>query len=80
MARLRAMPHRSPHDCGHATGVRTLELAAEAACAEGLTATRVSGETVRAAPARLGLRWRRAKPWITSSDPADAHKLAGATS
>ena len=77
--RLRALLHRSPRDFGHATSVWTLELAAEAAVAEGLTATRVSDETVRATLARLGIRWRRAKGWITSPDPASAPKNGGAT-
>ena len=72
--RLRALLHRSPREFGHATSVWTLELAAEVAFAEGITATRVSDETVRATLARLGIRWRRAKPWITSPDPAYAQK------
>lgn len=77
--RLRALLHRSPRDFGHPTSIWTLELAAEVAFAEGLTATRVSDETVRATCARLGLRWRRAKHWITSPDPAYAQKNGGAT-
>ena len=77
--RLRALLHRSPRDFGHPTSLWTLELAAETAFAEGLTAKRVSDETVRATLARLGLRWRRAKTWITSSDPAYAQKNSAAT-
>ena len=77
--RLRALLHRSPRDFGHPTSVWTLELAAETAFAEGLTATRVSDETVRATLARLGLRWRRAKQWITSPDPAYAQKKRAVT-
>ena len=77
--RLRALLHRSPRDFGHPTSLWTLELAAEVACAEGITATRVSGETVRATLARLGLRWRRAKTWITSPDPAYTQKNSAAT-
>jgi transposase len=77
--RLRTLLHRSPRDFGHPTSVWTLELAAEVACAEGITASRVSGETVRATLARLGLRWRRAKTWITSPDPAYAQKNSAAT-
>lgn len=73
-ARLRALLHRSPRDFGHPTSVWTLELAAETAYAEGLTTKRVSDETVRATLARLGIRWRRAKDWITSPDPAYAQK------
>jgi transposase len=77
--RLKALLHRSPRDFGHPTGVWTLELAAATASAEGLTATRVTGETVRATLARLDVRWRRAKRWITSPDPAYARKKASAT-
>jgi len=77
--RLRALLHRAPRDFGHPTSVWTLELAAEVAYAEGLTAQRVSDETVRATLARLGIRWRRAKTWITSPDPAYAQKNSGAT-
>jgi hypothetical protein len=45
-------------------------MAAEAAFEEGLTQRRVSGETIRATLSRLlGIRWLRAKRWITSPDP-----------
>jgi transposase len=77
--RLRALLHRSPRAFGKATGLWTLPLAAEVAFAEGLTPERVSGETVRATLARLGVRWRRAKRWISSPDPAYARKKAAAT-
>jgi transposase len=77
--RLRALLHRSPRDFGHPTSLWTLELAAEAAYAEGIPATRVTGETVRATVARLGVRWRRAKHWITSPDPAYAQKNGAVT-
>jgi transposase len=76
---LRALLHRSPRDFGHKTSLWTLELAAEAAHKQGLPATRVTGETVRATLARLGVRWLRAKTWITSPDPAYARKKGGAT-
>jgi len=77
--RLRALLHRSPRDFGHPTSVWTLEVAAETAFAEGLTAKRVSDETVRVTLVRLGIRWRRAKTWITSPDPAYAKKKRAAT-
>ena len=77
--RLRDLLHRSPRAFGHPTSLWTLDLAAQTAHAEGLTATRVTGETVRATLARLGIRWRRAKRWITSPDPAYARKKAPAT-
>ncbi len=77
--RLRGLLHRSPRDFGHPTSLWTLELAARTAHAEGLTAARVSGETVRATLARLGMGWERAKRWITSPDPAYQRKKAPAT-
>jgi transposase len=76
---LREVLHRSPRDFGHPTSLWTLELAAEVSFAEGLTATRVSDETIRATLARLEVRWRRAKQWITSPDPRYAAKKGGAT-
>ena len=77
--RLKGLLHRSPRDFGHPTGVWTLEAAATTALQQGLTATRVSGETVRQTLARLDVRWRRAKHWITSPDPAYARKKGSAT-
>jgi transposase len=79
VAQLRALLHRSPREFGHPTSLWTLELLAETAFREGLTATRVTGETIRATLARLGIRWRRAKTWITSPDPAYAQKNSVAT-
>ena len=76
---LRALLHRSPRDFGYKTRLWTLEVAAEEAHRQGLTAARVTGETVRATLARLGVRWLRAKTWITSPDPAYARKKGGAT-
>ena len=77
--RLREMLHRSPREFGRPTGVWTLPLAAEVAFALGITDRRVSGETVRATLAAMGVRWRRAKHWITSPDPEYARKKARAT-
>jgi len=77
--RLQDLLHRSPRDFGHPTSLWTLALAAQTAHAEGLTPTRVTGETVRATLARAGVRWRRAKRWITSPDPAYERKKAPAT-
>jgi transposase len=77
--RLREMLHQSPRAFGRPTGVWTLALAAEVAFETGITATRVSGETIRATLARMGVRWRRAKHWITSPDPEYARKKVPAT-
>ena len=77
---LREMLHRSPREFGYETSLWTLAMAAEAAFEQGLTERRVSGETVRATLARLlGVRWQRAKRWITSPDPLYERKKAGAT-
>jgi transposase len=65
---LRELLHRSPRKFGKDTSLWTLDLAAEVSFEEGLTEERVSGETVRATLKRLGVRWERAKRWITSPD------------
>lgn len=77
--RLRDLLHRSPREFGKPTSVWTLPLVAEVSQAEGLTAGPVTGETVRATLARLGVRWQRAKDWIRSPDPAYDRKKDGAT-
>src|SRR5574337_547840 len=69
---LKALLHESPRQYGKDTSVWTLELAAQVSLEQGLTAYRVSDETVRTALLRLGVRWQRAKDWITSPDPAYA--------
>jgi transposase len=71
---LRALLHQSPRSFGKPTSVWTLELAAEVSFAEGITSEQVSGETIRQATLRLGVRWKRAKQWITSPDPEYARK------
>jgi transposase len=76
---LRALLHQSPRTFGYSTSLWTLALAAKVAYAEGLTARPVSGEAIRRALARLGVRWQRAKHWITSPDPAYRRKKNGAT-
>jgi transposase len=77
---LREMLHRSPREFGYETSLWTLQMAAQAAFEEGLTQRRVSGETIRATLSRLlGVRWMRAKRWITSPDPLYQRKKEGAT-
>jgi transposase len=72
--RVRALLHQSPRTFGKPTSVWTLELAAEVSFSEGITAELVSDETIRQAMRRLGVRWTRAKQWITSPDPEYARK------
>jgi hypothetical protein len=71
---LKELLHHSPRDFGIEESFWTLEYAAEVSFERGLTERRVSGETIRATLARLGLRWARAKHWIESPDPEYARK------
>lgn len=71
---LRQLLHQSPRTFGKASSVWTLSLAAEVSFEQGLTVEQVSGETIRATLRRLGVKWTRAKHWITSPDPAYARK------
>jgi transposase len=77
--RLRALLHQSPRLFGKPTGIWTLDLVADVCAAEGVTEARVSDETIRATLIRLGVRWQRAKAWITSPDPAYGRKKGGVT-
>src|SRR5258708_34697245 len=70
---------RSPREFDKPTSRWTLELAAAVSREQGLTPGRVTGETIRATLARLGIKWQRAKQWITSPDPEYSRKKAGAT-
>jgi transposase len=79
LEQLQALAHRSPRDFGYATSLWTLELLADESARQGLTAQRVSDETVRRAIVRLGSSWKRAKRWITSPDPAYLRKKGAAT-
>jgi transposase len=71
---LRALLHQSPRTFGKPTSRWTLALAAEVSFAQGLTPRLVSDEAIRLALRRLGVAWMRAKPWITSPDPAYLQK------
>jgi transposase len=75
---LREMLHHSPRKFAQESSLWTLEMAAQVSFEEGLTKERVSGETIRATLARMGVRWQRAKRWITSPDPLYARKKEGA--
>ena len=76
---VRALLHRSPRTFGHPRSTWTLNLAADVCFAQGLTTRRVSDETIRQALLRLGVKWRRARHWITSPDPAYQRKKSGGT-
>jgi len=78
-ARLKALLHRSPRDFDREMRLWTLALLAEISFQEGLTHELVSIETVRATLVRLGIKWQRAKHWITSPDLGYARKQGVAT-
>ena len=66
--------HRHPSEFGKEGAFWTLAMAAEVSFEEGISERRVSGETVRARLARLGVHWQRAKRWMESPDPEYARK------
>jgi transposase len=76
---LRALLPTSPRMYGKPTSLWTLELVAEVRCTQGLTTERLSREAIRKAIARLGVKWKRAKDWITSPDPQDLRKKSSWT-
>ena len=76
---LRELLHHEPREYRKQTSLWTLDLAAEVSFEEGLTEERITAETVRATLARMGVRWERAKRWITSPDPEYARKKGDAT-
>ncbi len=59
---------------GKPTGLWTLALLAEVSYSEGLTEKKVSSERVRQTLKKLGIRWKRAKHWVSSPDPHYAQK------
>lgn len=76
---IRALVHRSPREFGHATSLWTLDLVAEEAARQGITARRLTAEAIRVALLQAGIHWKRAKHWITSPDPEYERKKGGAT-
>jgi transposase len=76
---LKDLLHHSPRDAGQPTSLWTLDRVAEVCHAKGWTPRQLTGEAIRLALQRLGIRWRRAKHWITSPDPGYARKKKPAT-
>ena len=66
--------HHKPTKFGKETSLWTLDLAAEVSFERGLSEERITGETVLATLARMGIRWERAKRWIASPDPEYVRK------
>jgi transposase len=71
---LKDLLHHSPRLFRKPTSLWTLDLVAEVCHARGWTPRQLTGEAIRVALKRLRIRWRRAKHWITSPDPAYTRK------
>lgn len=74
---LQDLLRHSPRELGYESSLWSLEQLAQASFEQGLTARRVSGETVRATLAAMGIRWQLAKQWITSPDAGYERKKSG---
>ena len=72
--KLLELIHRSPRDFDKPSGLWATALLAEVSFAEGLTEKQVSGEAVRQTLKGLGIRWKRAKYWLSSPDRHYEHK------
>src|SRR5918994_1800321 len=66
--------HQEPRKFGKEDTFWTLEYAAEVSFERGITQRQVSGQTIRATLAKLGVRWEQAKRWIENPDPEYARK------
>src|SRR5206468_10670050 len=55
----------SPRLFGKSTSLWALDLLAEVCHGKAWTPRQLTGEAIRVARKRLGIRWRRAKRWIT---------------
>ena len=71
---LRALLHTSPRNFGKQRSLWTLNMVAEVCFEQGLTKALVSDETIRDALRRMGVKWKRARDWITSPDPQYVRK------
>ena len=71
---LKDLLHHSPRLFDKPTSLWTLKLVAQVCHGKGWTPRQLTGEAIRVALKRLGIRWRRAKHWITSPDPQYARK------
>ena len=65
---LRSLLHNNPRNEGYHRSTWTLDLISQACYEQGITDSKVSGETIRETIKRMGVSWKRAKNWITSPD------------
>jgi len=69
-SQLGELIRQSPRQYGYAQSHWTLELLAAVCATQGWTQTRVHKDTISATLRAIGIRWTRAKGWLTSPDPA----------
>jgi transposase len=74
--RLRELIGHSPREFGKNRSIWTLRLIAEVCFEVGIVEHRVSPSTVCRTLRHMGIRWKRAKLWLTSPDPQYALKKA----
>ncbi len=79
LAQLKSLLHSSPRNYDKPTSQWTLELLAEVSFETGVSTRRLSDETIRMALKRLGVKWKRAKQWISSPDPEYQRKKSAET-
>jgi len=72
--KLKDLLRRSPREFKRDSSLWTLELLAEVSYEQGLSSRKVSYETIRTTLKELGVNWKGAKHWLSSSDPHYAHK------
>lgn len=77
--KVKELLRRSPREFKKDSSLWTLELLAEVSYEQGLSARKVSYETIRAMLQELGVNWKRAKHWLASSDPHYTHKKTPGT-
>lgn len=71
---IKELLRRSPREFAKDSSLWTLKLLADVSYEQGLSTRKVSDETIRTTLKELGVRWKRAKRWLRSSDPHYAHK------
>ena len=67
--KLLTLLHRSPREFGKESSLWTLQMLADVAYEQGIATRRVTDEAIRQILRRMGIRWKRAKHWLTSPDP-----------
>ena len=72
--KLKELLRCGPREFKKDSSLWTLALLAEVSYEKGLSTRKVSHETIRTTLKELGVNWKRAKHWLSSSDPHYAHK------